>query len=103
MNNLLCLELSMTPDVIQQTAPLRVLELFTETFSPTIEEIVIERLQMAMFDGRTFAHDAGKIDLDHFDPRDLRLYQEADLVVALDTLVVTYEDGRYDPRSPFLG
>ncbi len=63
-----------------------------------LEWIPVPSGYLAVFDGRTFAHDAGKGALlgGRFEPS-----QEPDFVLALDTVTTGYHAGHYRPELPF--
>ena len=87
----------------------RVLAEFLEPIAPAesresgtrLEWIPVPSGYLAVFDGRTFAHDAGKAAptalLDsRFEPS-----PEPDFVLALDTVTTGYHVGHYHPELPF--
>ncbi len=66
-----------------------------------LETIPVESGCLAVFDGRRFAHDAGKSDIaallgGRFEPA-----AEPDLVLTLDTVETGYHRGLYRPELPF--
>lgn len=69
---------------------------------PTLEVIPVESGALAIFDGRRFAHDAGKCDPDALARGRFAPSPEPDLVVALDTIETGYHRGLYRPEVPFL-
>ena len=86
----------------QRSLPLEgLLESYLARHPPIFETIPIESGVLAIFDGRQFAHDAGKADVealiaDRFEPS-----SEPDLVIALDTVETGYHQGLYRPELPF--
>ena len=77
------------------------LESYLARHPSIFETIPIESGALAIFDGRQFAHDAGKADVealiaDRFEPS-----SEPDLVIALDTVETGYHQGLYRPELPF--
>ncbi|MFQ5528576.1 MAG: hypothetical protein ACE5GX_20260 [Thermoanaerobaculia bacterium] len=68
---------------------------------PRLETIPVESGALVIFDGRRFAHDAGKCDVaalleGRFEPS-----VESDLVLALDTVETGYHVDVYRPDLPF--
>lgn len=85
------------------TLPLEdILLRFRAAFSVPIETIVVESGQLALFDGRTFAHDAGKGVMRRLLAGAFVPSAEADFVLALDTVKTGYHEGYYDPSRSML-
>lgn len=78
------------------------LELFRQEVESVVEEIVVELGQMTVFNGRVFAHDAGKGRLEALTEGFFVPSTEPDLVFALDTTTTGYHVGFYDPELSFL-
>jgi hypothetical protein len=79
-----------------------ILARFQAIYAEPVEQIVIESGQLAIFDGRLFAHDAGKGRLrDLVDGRFVPS-REPDLVITLDSKRTGFHEGMYDPSLPFL-
>ncbi len=57
---------------------------------------------LAIFDGRSFAHDAGKADMEALAAGRFQPASEPDLVLALDTVRTDYHEGYYYPELPLL-
>jgi len=74
----------------------------TRTEPASIETIPIPCATLAIFDGRTFPHDAGKGDPTALAQGTFRPVQEPDLVLALDTKATGYHEGFYDPELGLL-
>lgn len=87
----------------RRTLPLQeVLKRFTQNFDIKPEQIIIESGQLAIFDGRTFAHDAGKGRLRTLKSGDFEPSNEPDLLLAFDTVKTGYHIGYYDPTKSIL-
>lgn len=85
------------------TLPLEeILSRFRAAFAAPIETVVVESSHLALFDGRTFAHDAGKGVMRRLLAGAFVPSAEADFVVALDTVKTGYHVGAYDPSRSFL-
>ncbi|HKB88787.1 MAG TPA: hypothetical protein VKC53_04010 [Patescibacteria group bacterium] len=82
--------------------PKEILEIFTNTFDVKHERIVIESGQLAIFNGRVFAHDAGKGMIKPLLKGEFRPSHEPDLILALDTVKTGYHVGNYDPEKSIL-
>jgi hypothetical protein len=90
-------------DAERSTLPLRtLLERHLATHRPVLETVPIESGALAIFDGRRFAHDAGKSDPKALARGRFEPSSEPDLVVALDTVETGYHQGLYRPERSFL-
>jgi hypothetical protein len=86
-----------------RTLPLEdILSRFRAAYSVPIETIVVESGHLALFDGRTFAHDAGKGVMRRLLDGVFVPSAEADFVLALDTVKTGYHVGHYDPARSIL-
>jgi len=77
------------------------LEHYLARHPPIFETIPIESGALAIFDGRQFAHDAGKADVEALAAGRFEPSSEPDLVIALDTVETGYHQGLYRPELPF--
>lgn len=68
---------------------------------PRLETIPVPSGALAIFDGRQFAHDAGKNDIETLVSGRIEPASEPDLVIALDTIETGYHQGHYRPELPF--
>ena len=85
------------------TTPLeRVLQLYLEHFPVTYEQIIIESGHLSIFDGRRFAHDAGKGRMRTIRQGGFEPSNEPDLLLAFDTPKTGYHTGFYDPQQSLL-
>lgn len=66
-----------------------------------VETIPVASGSLAVFDGRRFAHDAGKADVDALLAGRFEPAAEPDFVIALDTAETGYHEGYYRPELPF--
>lgn len=78
------------------------LDRFTTHFSVPSEEIIVESGQLAIFDGRVFAHDAGKGRIGDLKRGRFMPTKEPDLLLALDSIKIPYYQGYYFPNLSFL-
>lgn len=86
-----------------QKAPLKdVLHLYVKNFPIVYEQIIVESGQLAIFDGRTFAHDAGKGRMRSVRQGTFTPSHEPDLLLAFDTPKTGYHQGYYAPEQSFL-
>ena len=79
-----------------------ILTTFQAIYAEPVEQIVIESGQLAIFDGRLFAHDAGKGRLRDLVAGRFVPSREPDLVITLDSKKTGFHEGMYDPSLPFL-
>ena len=79
-----------------------ILSRFRAAFPVPIETIVVESGQLALFDGRTFAHDAGKGAMRRLAQGTFVPSAEPDLVLALDAAKTGYHEGYYEPSRSIL-
>jgi hypothetical protein len=79
-----------------------ILETFRAVYDEPVEQIVIESGQLAIFDGRRFAHDAGKGRLRDLVQGRFVPSREPDLVITLDSKKAGFHEGMYEPALPFL-
>lgn len=91
-----------TEDAVRTVSPKEQLELFKREAESVVEEIVVESGQMTVFNGRVFAHDAGKGRLEALARGVFFPSAEPDLVFALDTTITRYHVGFYNPELSFL-
>jgi len=79
-----------------------ILTTFQAIYAEPVEQIVIESGQLAIFDGRLFAHDAGKGRLRDLAAGRFVPTREPDLVITLDSKKTRFHEGMYEPALPFL-
>ncbi len=77
------------------------LEGYLAQHPPIFETIPVESGALAIFDGRQFAHDAGKADVESLAAGRFEPSSEPDLVIALDTIETGYHHGLYRPDLAF--
>lgn len=91
------------PEREQRDWPLkRVTDTFTSHFNAPLEEIIIEPGLLAIFNGRVFAHDAGKGQLGALARGRFVPTREPDFIIALDTIKTGYHHGLYFPEHSIL-
>jgi hypothetical protein len=78
------------------------LNTFMTNFDVPIEDIVVESGRLAIFDGRTFAHDAGKAKVDELQQGRFVPTEEPDFLLALDTIKTGHHVGLYHPEMSLL-
>jgi hypothetical protein len=83
-------------------APKRTVETFTKHFNAPLEEIIIEPGSLAIFNGRVFAHDAGKGRISALVRGEFVPTREPDFIIALDTVKTGYHEGYYFPEESIL-
>ncbi|MCC7369244.1 MAG: hypothetical protein IT306_12520 [Chloroflexi bacterium] len=79
-----------------------ILETFRARYDEPVEQIIVESGQLAIFDGRLWAHDAGKGRLRDLVAGRFVPSREPDLVITLDSKKTGFHEGMYDPSQPFL-
>ncbi|MBI3619965.1 hypothetical protein HY214_02365 [Candidatus Roizmanbacteria bacterium] len=90
-------------DQESQSLPLKgILARFTQRFNVPVEQIIVESGQLAIFNGRVYAHDAGKGQIRFLRNGEFRPSHEPDFVLALDTVTTRYYEGYYDPGQSIL-
>jgi hypothetical protein len=92
----------LTQDEAMSTKVRTLLTTFQSIYAEPVEQIVIESGQLAIFDGRLFAHDAGKGRLRDLVAGRFVPSREPDLVITLDSKKTGFHEGMYDPSLPFL-
>lgn len=94
--------LLLTEEATQTTSLKEQLDLFRQEVESVVEEIVVESGQMTVFNGRVFAHDAGKGRLEALIEGTFVPSTEPDLVFALDTTITGYHVDFYNPELSFM-
>ena len=92
----------LTRDEAMSTKVRTILTTFQSIYAEPVEQIVIESGQLAIFDGRLWAHDAGKGRLRDLVAGRFVPSPEPDLVITLDSKKTGFHEGMYDPSLPFL-
>jgi hypothetical protein len=92
----------LTREAAMSTKVRTILTTFQTIYAEPVEQIVIESGQLAIFDGRLFAHDAGKGRLRDLVAGRFVPSREPDLVITLDSKRTGFHEGMYDPSLPFL-
>jgi hypothetical protein len=82
--------------------PKLIVETFTKDFNAPLEEIIIEPGSLAVFNGRVFAHDAGKGRISALAHGRFVPTREPDFIIALDTVKTGYHEGYYFPEQSIL-
>ncbi|MDQ5824650.1 MAG: hypothetical protein M3441_10640 [Chloroflexota bacterium] len=82
--------------------PKALVETFTKHFNAPLEEIIIEPGSLAIFNGRVFAHDAGKGRISALARGRFVPTSEPDFIIALDTVKTGYHEGYYFPEQSIL-
>lgn len=86
-----------------ETLPLsEILRRFRAAADVSPESIPVPSGCLALFNGRIFAHDAGKPDLGALVSGRFEPAVEQDLVLALDNALTGHHRGYYNPEMPFL-
>ena len=93
---------ALDPSDRRATQIARILELYRRQFPVELEIIPVESSHLAIFDGRAFAHDAGKANMAALMRGSFEPAAEDDLVLALDTTMTGHHSGLYNPTRPFL-
>lgn len=88
--------------VLRATKMQDLLTMFQSRFKIPYERIVINSGQMAIFDGRAFAHDGGKMDMDALSEGKFIPSPEPDFVLTLDSVINSYHEGYYFPDQSIL-
>jgi hypothetical protein len=86
----------------QERTPKTLVETFTKHFNVPLEEIIIESGWLAVFNGRVFAHDAGKGRISALVRGEFVPAREPDFIIALDTVKTGYHKGYYFPEQSVL-
>jgi hypothetical protein len=86
----------------QEWTPKALVETFTQHFNSPLEEIIIEPGSLAIFNGRVFAHDAGKGRIGPLVRGKFVPTPEPDFIIALDTTTTGYHEGYYFPEQSIL-
>ncbi|MEA2574046.1 MAG: hypothetical protein QOH93_1344, partial [Chloroflexia bacterium] len=86
-------------DAEQACTPKAIVEAFTQHFDAPLEEIIIETGSLAVFNGRVFAHDAGKGQIGPLAWGRFVPTSEPDFIIALDTVKTGYHEGYYFPEQ----
>jgi hypothetical protein len=89
-------------DAVRVCTPEEMVETFTRHFNASLEEIIIEPGCLAIFDGRVFAHDAGKGQIGQLVRGRFVPTREPDFVIALDTTKTGHHEGFYFPEQSIL-
>ncbi|MGE3911996.1 MAG: hypothetical protein AB7K36_21735, partial [Chloroflexota bacterium] len=92
----------LSQDEAMSTKVRTILTTFQSLYDEPVEQIVIESGQLAIFDGRLWAHDAGKGRLRNLAAGRFVPSREPDLVITLDSRKTGFHEGMYDPALPFL-
>lgn len=87
-------------DFTAQNLPLNdILKMYQDKFDVNKEVVVVESGQMAIFDGKVFAHDAGKGLMRALKDGDFRPSNEDDFVMVLDFKERGDHETTYDPNK----
>ncbi len=92
----------LAPENVRRMPLGEILDRYRHRFTTPLEVIPVESLHLAIFDGRVFAHDAGKASLPSLLEGRFEPSHEDDLVLALDATLTGHHRGLYHPARPFL-